>query len=137
MVTLTEANAEALAHLLLESLTTTFPAACASLGDREIREVIGTILPALHQEPRIIVRVPLSAATMVTGEIERLDPEIMSRVRIIAMETMSPGDVHIAWANGSAVRDTASLWERVAAILIPGGLIPSRQPAEKEIEHVE
>jgi hypothetical protein len=36
---------------------------------------------------------------------------------------MSPGDVRIAWRAGSATRDTAALWEQVAAVLMPAGLL--------------
>jgi hypothetical protein len=31
--------------------------------------------------------------------------------------------VRIAWHNGSAVRDAAALWEQVAAVLVPAGLL--------------
>jgi hypothetical protein len=36
---------------------------------------------------------------------------------------MSPGDVRIAWRNGTATRDAAALWQQVAAVLAPAGLL--------------
>ena len=36
---------------------------------------------------------------------------------------MAPGDVRIAWHNGAATRDAAALWQQVAAILAPAGLL--------------
>ena len=36
---------------------------------------------------------------------------------------MTPGDVRIAWRGGAAARDATALWQQVAAILAPAGLL--------------
>jgi hypothetical protein len=44
-------------------------------------------------------------------------------VRTIACDAMPRGDVHIAWHNGGATRDAAGLWQQVAEVLVPAGLM--------------
>ncbi len=44
-------------------------------------------------------------------------------MQIIECDAMAPGDVRIAWHNGAATRDAAALWQQVAAVLAPAGLL--------------
>jgi flagellar biosynthesis/type III secretory pathway protein FliH len=118
-----EEQAQAIARLLLDSLAATFPALCARHGDAEVAAVVRAVLPGLTQEPAITVRVHPASIEPVKREIARLDPELAARVRIVACDAMDPGDVGIAWRNGTAVRDAADLWEQVAAVLLPAGLL--------------
>jgi hypothetical protein len=60
----------------------------------------------------------------------------VDRVDLIPTDTMKAGDLRITWRNGSAVRDTGALWQQVADILAPAGLLPSH-PVLKETERVE
>ena len=118
-----ETSAEAIAQLLLGSLAATFPALCARYGDAEVRAIIRTVLPALTQEPTITVRAHPRTARAVTQEIARLDPELAAHVQSVGCDAMAPGDVRIAWRNGTATRDAAALWQQVAAVLAPAGLL--------------
>ncbi len=116
-------SAEAIAGLLLDSLAATFPVLCARHGEAEVRAIARAVLPALTLEPMIAVRVNPRTAPALAQEIARLDPDIAAHVETIECDAMPPGDVRIAWHNGAAMRDAASLWERVASVLVPAGLL--------------
>jgi flagellar biosynthesis/type III secretory pathway protein FliH len=116
-------SADAIAHLLLDSLAATFPALCARYGDAEARAIVSVVLPGLAEEPSITIRINPRHAASVACEIERLDPAVAARVQITECDAMPPGDVRIAWRNGVAVRDSAALWEQVVAVLAPAGLL--------------
>ena len=127
----TEAAAEAIARSLLDALAVALPALCARHCETELRGVIHAVLPALRQELSITVRVNPTLVGLVTGEIERLDPDLAPRIRIIPAESVRRGDVCIQWQNGSAARDSAALWQQVAEALELGGLTqPALEAAE-------
>ena len=118
-----EQSAEAIARLLLDSLAAIFPTLCARYGDAEVRAIVRTVLPALTQEPTIAVRAHPHTVRALTQEIARLDPDLAAHVQAVDCDAMSPGDVRIAWHNGTATRDAAALWQQVAAVLAPAGLL--------------
>jgi flagellar biosynthesis/type III secretory pathway protein FliH len=92
-------------------------------GDAEVRAIVRAVLPELTQEPAITVRANPRTARALTQEIARLDPDLAAHVQVVDCEAMSPGDVRIAWHNGTATRDAAALWQQVAAVLAPAGLL--------------
>lgn len=114
-----EESATAIARLLLDSLNTTFPSLCARYGEPEVQSVIRIVLPALTQEPTIIVRCNPRTSHAVAEEVARLDPDLSAHVQMIACEEMAPGDVRVTWRNGAATRDVAALWEQVLQVLAP------------------
>jgi flagellar assembly protein FliH len=120
---LAEQEAVAVAQLLLDTLAATFPALTERYGDAEVRAIVRTVLPALTREPAITVRAHPETTVAIAQEIEALDPELQAHVQTVASEDMAPGDVRIAWRNGSAVRDAAALWQQVAEVLAPAGLL--------------
>jgi flagellar assembly protein FliH len=118
-----ERSAEAIARLLLDSLSAVFPTLCSRYGDEEVRAIVRTVVPALIQEPSITVRAHPRTAAAVTQETARLNAELAGRMQMIESDAMPPGDVRIAWRSGSATRDAAALWQEVAAVLAPAGLL--------------
>jgi len=118
-----QSSAETIARLLLDSLAATFPALCARYGDAEVRAIIHAVLPALRQETAITVRAHPRTTAAATQEIARLDPDLAAHVQMLDCDGMQPGDVRIAWRNGSAARDAAALWQQVADVLVPAGLL--------------
>lgn len=116
---LAEQAATAIARLLLDSLNAAFPSLCERYGDAEARAVMRIVLPALAQEPEIIVRANPRTAHPVAEEVARLDPEVAACVQTIACEEMAPGDVRVTWRSGAAVRDAAALWKQVFQVLAP------------------
>jgi flagellar biosynthesis/type III secretory pathway protein FliH len=120
---LAEQSADAIARLLLDSLAAAFPVLCARYGEAEVQAIVRTVLPALTQEQVITVRANPRTAPSLVREIGGLDPDLAARVEVVACNAMPPGDVRVAWRNGAAVRDTAAVWQQVAAILAPAGLL--------------
>jgi hypothetical protein len=121
---------------LLESLAATFPALCASHGDAEVRAIVRTVLPALSQEQVITVRAHSRTLAALTQEIARVQPDLAADVQTVECDAMQLGDVLIAWRNGSAVRDAAVLWEQVAAVLVPAGLLQTEAAIRETIDGV-
>jgi flagellar biosynthesis/type III secretory pathway protein FliH len=118
-----EQTAEAIAGLLLDSLAAAFPVLCARYGDAEVRAVVRTVLPALTREQAITVRAnPITAAAL-AGEFARLDPDLAAHVQTIECDAMARGDVRITWQNGGATRDAVGLWQQIADVLVPAGLM--------------
>ena len=118
-----EQAAGAIAGLLLDSLAATFPALCARYGDAEVRAIVRMVLPALTREQAITIRANPITATAVAQEFARLDPDLAAYVRTVACDAMPQGDVLIAWHNGGATRDAGQLWQQVAEVLVPAGLM--------------
>ncbi len=148
---LVERSAETIARLLMDGFAAAFPDLSRKHGAAELRAIIRTILPALHQELAVTVRIDGNAVQVVRDEIERLDPDLLPKIEVQASNAVLPGDIRIAWRNGAAIRDTTTLWEEITAILSPAGLMSpdlmspdlmspdpmSSRSATKEIEHVD
>jgi flagellar assembly protein FliH len=118
-----EQTADAIARLLLDSLAAAFPMLCACYGEAEVQAIVRSVLPALTQEQAVTVRTNRLTAPSLVREIGRLDPAFAARVQIVECDAMTPGDVKIDWHNGRAIRDATALWEQVAAVLAPAGLL--------------
>jgi flagellar biosynthesis/type III secretory pathway protein FliH len=122
-----EQSAESVAQLLLGTLGTVLPALLARHGAGEVAAVARAVLPSLMREPHVTVRVSPHVVPAVEQELARLDPELRSRVELVAAATVPPGDVRITWNDGAAVRDAAALWCSVAEALAPLDLLPAPQ----------
>jgi len=131
-----EQSAEAILRLLLDCFATAFPALCEHHGPEEAAAVLRAVLPALHREPKITVRVNPHIAGHITGEIQNLDPDLAARIRLIPTDALTPDDVRIAWDHGTAVRDTKALWAQIENILAPAGLLTPPHKT-REFEHVD
>jgi flagellar assembly protein FliH len=121
--TYAEQCAQSIARLLVEALAAAFPALCESYGDAEVRAIVRTVLPSLTQEPVIAVRAHPRTAAALAQEIAQLEPDLATHVKALACDDMQPGDVRIVWRNGAAKRDASALWQQIAAILAPAGLL--------------
>lgn len=136
VASIAEQSAEAIARLLLDCFATAFPVLSARHGPAELAAIALQILPAVHYEPAIAVRIHPCVVPKLTEAIASLDADVAARVRLIPTEGLSPADVRITWANGSAVRDTAALWRQIEDILAAAGLW-SVEATAKEQELVE
>lgn len=142
---MTEARAQAdkiaqqaatdLARLLFDSFATIFPATSSAYAEKELRSLTRAILPALRQEPSISIRVNPAHGAALRQEIEQAEPDLATRMEIVATETIRLGDLRVTWRGGQVTRDTAALWQQVAEILAPAGLLSFA--ATKEPERVE
>ena len=125
------ATAEAVTRLLLDCFATGFPALSARHGPEEAAAVLRHILPVLHREPKITVRVSPHIATAMRAEIEAMDPDLAARVTLIPTDAMAADDVRIGWENGGAIRETRALWTQIENILAPAGLLTTARTAKE------
>jgi hypothetical protein len=131
-----EQSADAIAGLLLRCFATAFPALSKRHGPGETAAVVRAILPAMRREPNIAVRVSPHLVTAMTEELQSLDADLASRVRVIPTDALDLGDVRVSWEHGGAIRDTNLLWIQIENILTQTGLMNAQQTA-KERELVE
>jgi flagellar biosynthesis/type III secretory pathway protein FliH len=131
-----EQSAEAIARLLLGCFATALPALSAYHGAGEVAAVLQKILPALHREPKITVRINPDLVSAMTEELQSLDHDLAARVQLIAADAMAIGDVRVSWEHGAAIRCAASLWSQIESVLAPAGLVNPEVTA-KEHELVE
>jgi flagellar biosynthesis/type III secretory pathway protein FliH len=129
-----EANAAAIARLLLDTLAALFPALCARNGEAEARALVRALLPGLSLEPEIVVRACPAIAPALDEEIARAPPDNRQRVRVIADASMPAGDVRLRWHHGTATRDGRALWEEIAAVLAPAGLLSAQIRETADVE---
>jgi flagellar biosynthesis/type III secretory pathway protein FliH len=132
-----EEAAEAVAQLLMDAFAAAFPALCARHGEMELRAIVRSILPRLHEEPSITVRASPHVTDALTDEIAAIDPDLLDRVRVIPTDAIPAGDVRIAWRAGSARRDTAALWAEIENVLAPAGLLSPASHARQTIKESE
>jgi flagellar biosynthesis/type III secretory pathway protein FliH len=131
-----EQSAEAIARLLLDCFAIAFPALTVRHGPGELAALLREILPALHREPKITVRINPHLIPVMTEEVHSLDADLAARVRLIPADSVAVGDVRVTWEHGSAIRDAASLWSQIESVLAPAGLL-NLEPNAKEHELVE
>jgi flagellar biosynthesis/type III secretory pathway protein FliH len=136
MASSAEQSAEAITRLLLDCFATAFPALSARHGASEAAAVLHEILPALHRETKITVRVNPHIAAAMTKEIQTLDADLAAHVRLVPTDAVAVGDARVTWKNGAASRDTASLWRQIENILAQAGLL-NTELTVKEHELVE
>jgi flagellar assembly protein FliH len=130
-LSIAEQTAEAIARLLLDCFATVLPALSAQHGAGELVAVLHEILPALHREPKITVRINPHLVPAITEELNSLDADLAARVRLVPTDAVAQGDARITWEHGAAVRDTASLWKQIESILAPAGLLNGKQTAKE------
>jgi flagellar biosynthesis/type III secretory pathway protein FliH len=123
-----EQTSEAIARLLLDCFATAFPALSARHGANEVAAVVRSILPALHRQSKIVVRINPHLMTAMTEELGALDSELATRVRLLPTDALAMGDARVTWDNGSATRDTASLWRQIETVLTQAGLLNADAP---------
>ena len=126
--------AGAITRLLLDSMAAVMPALCARHGEAEMQALVRAVLPALAQEPEVTVRVATGGADAVSRELAQLDPDLAARVHVVPCEGLAIGDVRITWRNGMATRDASALWQQVAAILMPAGLLDEATATTPRVE---
>ena len=129
-----EQSVEAAARLLLDSLGAAFPTLCSRYGDTEVRAIVRTVLPTLRQETAIGLRAHPCTAAALGPELANLEPDLASRLQVIECDEMSPGDLRIAWHNGTTGRDAAALWQQITDILALAGLLDANMDIRETVD---
>ena len=121
-----EENARATARLVFDVVGALFPALNAAHGEQESLALVRALLPGLARQPAVTVRAHPSFAGKLARELEQHELIEPGRIQIVPVDTISPGDVRLLWAEGSSGREATEIWERVNAVLRDWGFaIPS------------
>ncbi len=138
---LAEAAADGTVRVILTIAAGLLPAYCAGHGEAEVRRLLAHLMPSLQREPRITVRVSPAIADRLRADLLG-DDDLAARVAVTAAPGLAPGDVRVAWANGSLVRDEAAIHAAMVAALAELGLVdtepaPATPPNDRRRHHDE
>ena len=101
------------------------------------RTEFGRLLPNLQTEPRITIRVHPGLVPMLEEDLASLDLELTGTVAVTSA-ALEPGDVRVAWENGSFKRDTRAILASMQDALAQLGLLtPIDITQERRMELAE
>ncbi len=116
-----EQGLDAITRAALSLLSTALPAFCDKRAEPELRALLQRVLPSSRRLPELNIRLHPSVRSAVEEEATTLLEGSGTRVNWIESSKMKPGDIVVAWQNGSALRDTAetcaSIRDAVTALL--------------------
>lgn len=102
-IAVAEESAEAVARAVFAFLRAVAPAASERFGDAEVKRFVEAILPTMAEGADIVVRVGEGLSAAVSGLLKG------ESWKIIEEASIRPGDCHIEWKAGSAVRNAEAL----------------------------
>jgi flagellar biosynthesis/type III secretory pathway protein FliH len=129
--------AEATVTTLLAMLSSALPHFCREHGAAEARALFSQLLPNLRSEPRVTVRVHPGLAPILEQDLDELDLELAGTVTITPAQ-LEPGDLRVAWENGSLKRDTGAILAAMQDALAQFGLTaPMQINPERRMAHAK
>jgi flagellar assembly protein FliH len=89
--------------------------ALAAFPLSEVEALVADCLHKLHNEPRLVIRVPADCADPIRADIDALCTQhgFDGRVIIIAEPALTGADCRVEWANGGIERDLASTFASI------------------------
>ena len=89
--------------------------ALAAFPMTEVEALVADCLHKLHNEPRLVIRVPADCADPIRADIDALCTQhgFDGRVIIIAEPALAGADCRVEWANGGIERDLASTFASI------------------------
>ncbi|MCC7427845.1 MAG: hypothetical protein IT557_13125 [Alphaproteobacteria bacterium] len=118
-------SALAAARLVIGALGTAGPQLAARFGPAEAEALAATLLPHLAAEPRISLRLAPADAEALTPRLAELAAHAGTAAGALVVQpdaALAPGDVRIAWRDGTAARDHAAIWHAILGALAAAGL---------------
>jgi flagellar assembly protein FliH len=117
-----EAAAEELARTVLGLVAGALPSFCRDHGDAEVRALVARLAPLLGRAGRLVVRVHPALAEVLAGDLAGLDEPAAGHVELRAAN-LPPGDLRLAWEDGSLVRDSGAICAALTEGLAEFGLL--------------
>lgn len=117
-----ETAAEELSRTVLGLVAGALPSFCRDHGDAEVRALVARLAPLLGRAGRLVVRVHPALAEILAADLSGLDEPAASHVEL-RPANLPPGDVRLAWEDGSLVRDSATICAALTDGLAQFGLL--------------
>ena len=118
-----DANALQITKLLLDLLSKFFPRLCAEYGPAETSDMVAIVLDGLVNEPEVEIRACSAGIADLEAHFATTPYDGRSKLTLVAVETMPPGDASMRWKNGRADRNADKLWAEILAALGLHGII--------------
>jgi flagellar assembly protein FliH len=112
-------QADATARATLAILRSAVPATMARHAGTELHAVLEALLPGLRCEPELRVRAHPDLADHVRETLIHLLAGEGGVLSVSADPALAPGDIRIAWADGSACRDCTDIYAGISSALAP------------------
>lgn len=115
------AAAEATVTTILSMVTGLLPEFCREHGPAEVRALLVRLLPTIRSSTKITVRVHPDLVPVIQRDIGELEPDLRAMI-VVTTADVEPGDVKLAWENGSLTRDSLQIIQAVQDALSQLGL---------------
>ena len=112
-----ERSSVELSYAVMSLLCAALPSLMESTAGREVSGLLGRLLPGLHAEKQVTVRVSPQVADRIGADLLALDEDARSRVVLVPTDALLPGDLRVSWHEGRLVRDTGEIHRAAQAIL--------------------
>ena len=116
-------NATMIVKFLLELLRKFFPVLCAGYGPAETSEMVSIVLAGLIAEPAVEIRACPVGIADIERHLQATPYDGGSKLTLVTVETMQPGDASIRWQSGRADRNAEALWAEILDALRLNGVI--------------
>ena len=123
-----ETAAEELSRTVLGLVAGALPSFCRDHGDAEVRALVGRLAPLLGRAGRLVVRVHPALAEVLAEDLAGLEEPAAGHVEL-RPANLPPGDVRLAWEDGSLVRDCGAICAALTDGLAQFGLLDP-EPAD-------
>ena len=117
-----ERATDELARTVLGMLCAALPSLMDKTASRELSALLHRLLPGLHAEKQVTVRMNPHAAGAIGSDLEQLDEQTRARIVLVPTDALAPGDLRVSWHEGRLLRDTAAIHNAAQQILASVGV---------------
>lgn len=112
---------EELSRAVMSMMVAALPSLMAGTARREVSDLLGRLLPGLHAEKQVAVRINPHLMEAIGTDLAGLDEACRQRIVLVPTDALAPGDLRVSWHEGRLVRDTAAIHRAAQDILHAAG----------------